>query len=328
MRQFLPFCVLATAMTVTAALAGPPELRLPIDCAPGRDCFIQNYVDHDPGPGRRDYACGRLGYNGDTGTDFRLRDYVALERGVSVLAAAAGTVVDVRDGMPDVSIRETGLEAVRGREAGNRVAIVHDDGWLTQYSHMKQGSIVVRKGDRVEAGQPLGQVGLSGRTEFPHVEMIVIHGNKPVDPFVGDVPFPDCAAPRRPLWAADTLARLPYRETALLGAGFAAEPPNPEAARRGAYAPPASDAGRLEFWVDIMGAQAGDEIDLRVTAPGGREVLRRRAKVDRDFALLFLSSGEARPASGWSAGAYRGVCTLIRHDKVVINDERMLTIPR
>ena len=61
---------------------------LPVACEMGVLCTIQKYVDHDPGPGRVDYGCGRLSLDGDTGTDFRVPDYPAMERGVAVIASA------------------------------------------------------------------------------------------------------------------------------------------------------------------------------------------------------------------------------------------------
>jgi hypothetical protein len=154
---FVLLLVFAAARSVAAV-----ELGLPVDCTPGRDCFIQNYVDNDPGPGRRDYACGPLSYDGHVGTDFRVPDRAAMLRGVAVVAAAPGVVRATRDGMADISIRETGREAVAGREAGNSVLIDHGDGWETQYSHLRRDSVRVHPGDRVKAGAVLGLIGLSG----------------------------------------------------------------------------------------------------------------------------------------------------------------------
>jgi hypothetical protein len=44
----------------TSALPASAEVFLlaqPIDCILGQDCFIQQYVDHDPGPGAMDFTC-------------------------------------------------------------------------------------------------------------------------------------------------------------------------------------------------------------------------------------------------------------------------------
>ena len=63
--------------------------------------------------------------------------------------------------------------------------IEHGEGWTTQYCHMRQGSVRVRKGDRVAAGAPLGFVGLSGGSEFPHLHIVARHDDRVVDPFTG-----------------------------------------------------------------------------------------------------------------------------------------------
>ena len=146
---------------------------------------MQNFFDHDPGPDRRDYACGRLSYDGHSGTDFRVADVPAMMRGVTVVAAAPGTVKAVRDGMADIRLAEIGREALKGREAGNGVVIDHGDGWETQYSHLRKGSTLVRPGQTVEAGTPLGRIGMSGQAEFPHVDFAVRHDGQEIDPFTG-----------------------------------------------------------------------------------------------------------------------------------------------
>jgi murein DD-endopeptidase MepM/ murein hydrolase activator NlpD len=210
---FVLLLVFAAARSVAAV-----ELGLPVDCTPGRDCFIQNYVDNDPGPGRRDYACGPLSYDGHVGTDFRVPDRAAMLRGVAVVAAAPGVVRATRDGMADISIRETGREAVAGREAGNSVLIDHGDGWETQYSHLRRDSVRVHPGDRVKAGAVLGLIGLSGLTEFPHVHFEVRHKGRPLDPFVGSEPVA-CGASGPGLWRAEIRERVAYQATGGLAPG-------------------------------------------------------------------------------------------------------------
>ncbi|MEL6588115.1 MAG: M23 family metallopeptidase [Pseudomonadota bacterium] len=148
--------------------------------------------------------------------------------GVAVLAAAGGVVEAVRDGMADVSVRDIGFDAVAGREAGNGVVIRHNQDCVTQYSHLKKGSVQVRPGDRVARGAVIGSIGLSGRTEFPHVEFTVRHRGEPVDPFVGipvgvsieDAPSSatkkrGCEGRRAPLWTPAG-ARRPAKANQLI----------------------------------------------------------------------------------------------------------------
>ena len=61
--------------------------------------------------------------------------------------------------------------------------IAHDQGWETQYCHLKQGSISVNAADTVQVGDVLGKIGLSGWTQFPHVYISVRHNGTRIDPF-------------------------------------------------------------------------------------------------------------------------------------------------
>ncbi|WP_315831487.1 M23 family metallopeptidase [Bradyrhizobium prioriisuperbiae] len=234
-----------TALTTAVVLAATPAaladdaytLALPIKCEPGVTCFVQNYVDHDSSEKVRDFACGRRSYNGHDGTDIRIPDLEIQKKGVEVLAAAPGRVLRVRDGIDDVSVRETGRAAVAGKECGNGAVIAHRDGWSTQYCHMAKGSLRVKAGDDVTAGQPLGLVGLSGDTEFPHIHLTVRHNGTMVDPFAADAASEACNGGHA-LWAPAQAAALAYRGSEILNAGFAGLPVTMELIESGAVKAP------------------------------------------------------------------------------------------
>lgn len=328
--MFLAAWLLALPTAGPVAAQSPLRLQLPIDCDMVRTCSIQKHFDLDPGPERMDYACGRLSLDGDTGTDFRLPDFVAMDRGVAVLAAAPGVVKAMRDGMDDVSVRQIGREAIRRREAGNGLVIDHGNGWQTQYNHLKRGSIRVKLGNTVVAGQPLGLVGLSGNTEFPHVEMIVRYHGRPVDPFVGLAEHFACGDPRQPLWSEATLALLPYRPTGGLIAGFADDRPDADAARHGRLAVDrlSPDPPALVFWADIWGAMAGDRQRIRITGPDGRTVHEKEQTLSDSNVSWFAFSGLRRPDTGWPQGPYTGVYELSRNGLVVAKLTAQATIGR
>lgn len=305
---------LGALLSPDGALAQGIILNWPVDCRYGEDCFVQNYVDHDPGPGRVDYACGRLSYDGHSGTDIRLANYPAIEGRVHVLAAADGIVLRTRDSIRDVNVNEIGMEAVAGIEAGNGVVIAHGDGWQTQYSHLRQGSIAVLPGERVRAGDRLGQIGLSGMTEFPHVEFTVRYRDEPVDPFVGLADFTDCSDPRAPLWSPTVTAAVPYQETGVLSFGFAAGAVDAEAARRGEHDDPVllANGDGLVLWVDLFGALEGDVERYVLTAPNGQTVLDTTSTVERSNVSWFSFGGRRTPEGGWPPGTYSGRYTLTR----------------
>lgn len=322
--------VLAALLLSGAAVAGePPAFELPIDCPMGEVCHVQNYVDQDPGPGWQDHACGRLSYDGHDGTDFRLPNQMMMEKGVAVLAAAPGTVLRVRDGMDDRIVTPAEREKLKPVGAGNAVVLDHGDGWQTSYLHLRRGSVAVQPGQRVEAGQKLGLVGLSGLTEFPHVHFGVRHNGKPVDPFVGQVPFTACGGSYSPLWSGAAAKVLAYRPTAGLGAGFAVRTPEAEPARRGDYALEAlpADAPLLVLWADFMGVKAGDRQHVRIEAAGGRVLFDHTTTLPADKVAWFSYQGLKRPAAGWPKGPYRGTVTLTRGAERIVTLERTLAAP-
>lgn len=315
---------------------GSPRFGLPIRCDPGRDCFVQNHFDRDPGPGWLDFACGALSYDGHQGTDFRLPSLAGMAQGVEVLAAAPGRVVATRDGEPDVSVRERGLEAVKGREAGNAVRIDHGGGWETQYSHLRRGSVRVRPGQRVEAGEAIGLVGLSGKTEFPHVDFVVRHNGRALDPYApilwaGSDGAPDCRtqpmAGMEMLWREDLRETLRYIPTSVLVSGFALSAPERERAQRGESVDEADPrAPAIFFFVESFGLRSGDVERISIEAPDGRVILSTGRPVERNQAVRYLSAGARMPGQGWKLGRYLGRYQVERGGAVVAQVQRAFII--
>jgi hypothetical protein len=311
--------LLAVAI-VLAALAAPVEadapygLALPIGCEPGKSCWILRYVDHEPGDGARDYACGRLTGDGHKGTDFAIPDLAAMIEGVEVRAAAPGIVDALRDGVADVSVETIGRDAVAGMECGNGIRLDHGDGWKTWYCHLRRGSLRVKEGDRVEAGQPLALVGMSGEASFPHLHFDLRHDEAPIDPFVGLERFEDCGPGERPFWREDVLAKLDYQPLVVTDAGFATAPPKSEDIQAGyhdaAELPTSSPA--LVMWVQAYWVEAGDRLRFEVEGPGGDKVIDHAMTIDQDRARWFGFAGGRRPDNVWPAGTYRGEVTLER----------------
>lgn len=310
MRRMLAAALVAAATPSGAQITLVP----PVDCTLGETCFVQNYVDTDPGPGRRDFACGHLSYDGHDGTDFALPTLADMARGVAVLAPADGRVTGIRDGMADIAVNAPGAPPLDGRDCGNGVALDHGGGWTTQLCHLAQGSVAVRSGDRVTAGQPIGRIGLSGRTEFPHVHLSLRKDGQAVDPF-RPIAADSCdPRPEPGLWA-DPLAYLP---AAITGIGITAQPPDFADVLAGLPTPdplPAT-AQALLVWGVIMGPKQGDRLILRLTGPAG-PVHDQTVTLDRDQARAFRFSGRRTPANGWPPGPYRAEVTLIRDNAVL-----------
>jgi hypothetical protein len=98
--------------------------------------------------------------------------------GKPVLAVADATVVAAKDGQPDNIPRtakgfETALPVTMETIAGNAVTLDLGGGQFALYAHLEPGSVLVKNGDRVRRGQPLGRIGNSGDSREPHLHFEV-----------------------------------------------------------------------------------------------------------------------------------------------------------
>lgn len=313
------------ALTLSLALAVPAgafELAWPVDCSLGETCFIQQYVDRDDGPGVQDFTCGPLSYDGHEGTDIALPSLAAMRAGVTVRAAAAGVVKGMRDGMPDIRVSDPGAPPLNGRDCGNGVVIDHGQGWETQYCHMAQGSVTARTGDRVEAGTPLGRIGLSGRTEFPHLHVTLRKDGRTLDPFDPDDSLTCDGMTAPPLWS-DPPA---YQPGGIIAAGFDTAVPEYDALKSGL--PPRevmpATAPALVLWAYYFGNRAGDVLTLAINGPNGA-ILTEQIPLDRTQAQAFRAAGKRVPsADGWPVGTYQGLAILSRSGAEI--DRAVVTI--
>ncbi|MEM6531334.1 MAG: M23 family metallopeptidase [Myxococcota bacterium] len=77
---------------------------------------------------------------------------------------------------------------------GNSVVLDHGEGLLTLYLHLD--TPLVREGQRVRRGEPLGTIGNTGRVTGPHLHFAVRFRGRYIDPndllrYVPDAPLPD-----------------------------------------------------------------------------------------------------------------------------------------
>ena len=329
--EALRLLALAVGVTVSAGAsvsAEAPALGIPIECTLGRDCFIQQFVDVDPGPGARDYTCEAATYDGHKGTDFRVRTLADVARGVAVLASAGGTVRGVRDGVPDRLVRtEADRRAVEGRECGNGVSIDHGGGWETQYCHMKLGSVSVAQGDVVEAGQRIGQVGASGNAQFPHVHISVRYRGKTVDPFASDRSGGACGVQKATsLWRAGIRDVLAYGSAQPLTVGFATGSVRAENLVRALPAAPDAGAPAMVAYGWVINLRKGDRVRVMLDGPEGRLADNTVPAVDRAKAQYVAFAGKKRPRGGWSKGTYTALMEVLRNGDVVRRETAVLML--
>lgn len=113
---------------------------------------------------------------------------------------------------------------------GNHVVIDHGGGIYSAYAHLRRGSVRVRRGDRVSAGQQLGEVGNSGNASEPHLHFQLMDNPRPAA--AAGVPFRWTGIDLHPDGTIPAYATGPVTDTAVPGLPsngqvFTAEPTPP-----------------------------------------------------------------------------------------------------
>ena len=161
----------------------PFRLHLPVSGSELVDWHMEQYFDHDPASGVRDYRGGGMVVNAHRGIDFSIPSFRWMDDEnlqIQVLAVADGVVTDTHDGEPD---RNT---SCRGQ--ANYVIIRHPNGFQSRYLHLKKGSVVVSVGQEVVARQELGIVGSSGCSFGAHLHFeLKNQSGQLIDPFLEDL---------------------------------------------------------------------------------------------------------------------------------------------
>lgn len=155
---------------------------------------ISNYIDHNAAVPNQlsDYNCGTRTYDQSSGYNHKGTDIftwpfpwqkMALNA-VQIVAAAPGTIIGKDDGNTDQNCAFCTVAC-----NWNAVYVMHADGSVAWYGHMKTGSLTTRLvGETVTAGEYLGIVGSSGNSTAPHLHFEVYTDNtyaQLVDPWAG-----------------------------------------------------------------------------------------------------------------------------------------------
>lgn len=125
--------------------------------------------------------------------------------GTTITAARAGIVAEIRmkfrDGQP-------------GEGESNWIKIRHSDNTIAAYSHLTEHGALVKIGDRVEAGQPIGLSGNSGNTGgLPHLHFHICPCSEPVDCGTLPVTFRNADPNPRGLAPHRQYRALPYAQS-------------------------------------------------------------------------------------------------------------------
>ena len=96
--------------------------------------------------------------------------------------ANEGIVIAAIEGTP-IRAAQAGEVAFVGQDTknyGNIVILRHADGTMTSYSHARE--ITVKKGERVQGGSVIANVGTSGNAKEPELHFAIREGKVSVDP--------------------------------------------------------------------------------------------------------------------------------------------------
>lgn len=296
-----PMTLFALAMSFNAGFsstvnAAPLDLALPVDCKIGVECFLQQMPDMDLSKNIVDPKCGSASYDGHKGTDIRLLSMADIKRNVSVLAAASGLVKGVRDGEKDrLVFSAADRSSVKNKACGNGVVIDHGDGIETQYCHMKMGSISVKKGQRVTAGDRLGAIGASGLVQFPHLHISLRQNGETLDPFTGRALGESCNDDVSGSWWQDKSFTDLTGDGEILKTGLAGNPVNYDDLVIIGGPPIASVSdSAIVGWVWFINLKKDDRIYMKLTGPNGLSVENITEPLDRNKASWLSFTGKKR----------------------------------
>jgi murein DD-endopeptidase MepM/ murein hydrolase activator NlpD len=243
----------------------------------GRDLFLNNFTDQDPGRELvRDWDCSDYTYDGHRGHDSLIRSFREQSIGVPIFAVLPGVVVDAHDGEPDTNT------AWDPTTKANFVVLDHGGGTTTWYLHMKAGSVAVAEGQPVAAGTQLGLTGSSGISNWPHLHFETHQGGGWVEPSAGPCRegaslWADQPPVDRELWLADVYLTRGSVEVLDLESYLLDETP-----RAGRFLPGSQVVG---VRADLRNVPAEARYRLRVTDPKGRLVEEREEAFDNRATL-------------------------------------------
>ncbi len=123
-----------------------------------------------------------------TGDPTKLDSYAYF--GAPIHAVGGGKVITVVDNLPEQVPSKTPVGLPLEQYGGNHVVQDLGDGKYAFYAHLQPGSITVKEGDELTAGQQIAEMGNSGNSDAPHLHFHVMDGPHPLAsnglPFVFD----------------------------------------------------------------------------------------------------------------------------------------------
>lgn len=161
--------VLVATISTTDSLRGN-EFELLLDGLPGDPAAQPRRYDY-----RLPFDYARVRVDQGPGGSFSHSDpqnrYAidfALAEGTPIVAVREGVVMQVED-----DFDKAGLNREKYNGRANFIRILHDDGSMAVYAHLKPEGVQVRTGQRVRLGQRIGLSGNTGFSTAPHLHFVL-----------------------------------------------------------------------------------------------------------------------------------------------------------
>lgn len=106
------------------------------------------------------------GYNGTFSHQNEYALDFVMPEGTDILAAREGLVID------EVHSNSKGCATESCAKFGNYVTILHSDGTVAQYYHLKLNGVSVKIGDEIKKGDLIGLSGNTGWSNGPHLHFV------------------------------------------------------------------------------------------------------------------------------------------------------------
>jgi hypothetical protein len=247
-----------------------------------------NYVDLDGDAGDvLDWNCLGMTYDTHLGDDIMIRDFVEMDEGRFVVAAAPGVVEWMEDGWFDRA-------AFPGNGGPNNfIYVLHADGSHALYLHHAKWTSMVHVGQSIFEGQPIALVGSSGNSSDPHVHFEVTDADG-----VNQEAFAGPCRAGVSLWQSPQPPHLLSGPIAVYSSGITLTVPDlttiKERAPEVTHVLRTSPASApVYYWARFTDIHAGDQARVVFRRPDG--------SVNSDFTVTFSAPPLAYDWRWWSS---------------------------
>ncbi len=171
LRQLLPASQRVLISRIEAAGSAVASYSVGMTAMPGDPSAMPEDVAYAlPVDEKSGWHLGQGFHGGFSHTDEQNKYAVDLvvDEGTPVLAARSGVVMQVES-----AFDRNGLNKARFADRANLIRILHEDGTMGVYAHLKENGVYVRVGERVGVGQQIGVSGNTGYSSGPHLHFAV-----------------------------------------------------------------------------------------------------------------------------------------------------------